>query len=89
MCGSNNCRKFGLYYHEKDDCCDEPISDQRDRIQCAWFGNCPLETSSTSRTEDPHSETAGAVAASTSASTTEDPLFGHYDEETEKLGIDL
>ena len=24
MCGSNNCRKkFGLYYHEKDDCCEK------------------------------------------------------------------
>merc|ERR1711936_514069 len=22
VCGSNNCRKFGEYYHEKDDCCD-------------------------------------------------------------------
>ena len=26
MCGSNNCRKFGLYYHPKDDCCDLPDS---------------------------------------------------------------
>ena len=26
VCGSNNCRKFGLYYHEKDDCCDLPQS---------------------------------------------------------------
>merc|ERR1711936_573248 len=26
VCGSNNCRKFGLYYHEKDDCCDRPSS---------------------------------------------------------------
>ena len=24
VCGSNNCRKFGLYYHDKDDCCDHP-----------------------------------------------------------------
>ena len=24
VCGSNNCRKFGLFYHEKDDCCDLP-----------------------------------------------------------------
>ena len=22
VCGSNNCKKFGFYYHEKDDCCD-------------------------------------------------------------------
>ena len=26
VCGSNNCRKFGLYYHEKDDCCERPQS---------------------------------------------------------------
>merc|ERR1712227_587951 len=24
VCGSNNCKKFGNYYHEKDDCCDLP-----------------------------------------------------------------
>ena len=24
VCGSNNCRKFGAYFHEKDDCCDRP-----------------------------------------------------------------
>merc|ERR1712131_10614 len=24
VCGSNNCKKFGIYYHEKDDCCDLP-----------------------------------------------------------------
>ena len=23
VCGSNNCLKFGLYYHEKDDCCEK------------------------------------------------------------------
>jgi len=23
-CGSNNCKKFGAYYHEKDDCCEKP-----------------------------------------------------------------
>ena len=26
VCGSNNCKKFGSYYHEKDDCCDLPES---------------------------------------------------------------
>ena len=26
VCGSNNCRKFGLYYHEKDDCCERKPS---------------------------------------------------------------
>merc|ERR1739838_120154 len=24
VCGSNNCKKFGLYYHEKDDCRERP-----------------------------------------------------------------
>ena len=23
----NNCRKFGLYYHEKDDCCEKPSNE--------------------------------------------------------------
>merc|ERR1711936_395533 len=23
VCGSNNCKKFGAYYHEKDDCCEK------------------------------------------------------------------
>ena len=26
VCGSNNCLQFGLYYHQKDDCCEEPTS---------------------------------------------------------------
>ena len=26
VCGSNNCKKFGTYYHEKDDCCENPSS---------------------------------------------------------------
>jgi len=26
VCGTNNCRKFGLYFHEKDDCCEKPSS---------------------------------------------------------------
>ena len=25
-CGSNNCLKFGSYYHPKDDCCERPSS---------------------------------------------------------------
>merc|ERR1712025_1286587 len=24
VCGSNNCKRFGAYYHEKDDCCEKP-----------------------------------------------------------------
>ena len=26
VCGSNNCLKFGAYYHEKDDCCEKSTS---------------------------------------------------------------
>merc|ERR1711981_1380605 len=26
VCGSNNCKKFGSYFHEKDDCCEKPHS---------------------------------------------------------------
>merc|ERR1712001_522188 len=26
VCGSNNCRKFGAYFHEKDDCCERATS---------------------------------------------------------------
>ena len=28
MCGSNNCKQFGAYYHEKDDCCEKPKSEE-------------------------------------------------------------
>jgi len=24
VCGSNNCKQFGAYFHEKDDCCEKP-----------------------------------------------------------------
>ena len=26
VCGSNNCKQFGHYYHEKDDCCEKKPS---------------------------------------------------------------
>ena len=26
VCGSNNCKQFGHYYHEKDDCCERPAN---------------------------------------------------------------
>ena len=26
VCGSNNCKQFGHYYHEKDDCCEKATS---------------------------------------------------------------
>merc|ERR1719411_1006393 len=29
VCGSNNCLQFGLYYHEKDDCCEKPTNVSR------------------------------------------------------------
>merc|ERR1712087_581025 len=32
MCGSNNCKKFGSYFHEKDDCCERPTGGN-DRYQ--------------------------------------------------------
>ena len=28
VCGTNNCKKFGAYYHEKDDCCERPSRPQ-------------------------------------------------------------
>ena len=36
MCGSNNCKQFGLYYPEKDDCCEIPsvanVVDPKDAV---------------------------------------------------------
>merc|ERR1711971_1246927 len=33
VCGSNNCLKFGSYYHPKDDCCERPRgSSQRQSV---------------------------------------------------------
>ena len=29
ICGSNNCLKFGSYYHPKDDCCERPSSSDK------------------------------------------------------------
>jgi len=26
ICGKNNCKKFALYFHDKDDCCEKPNS---------------------------------------------------------------
>ena len=26
VCGSNNCKQFGQYYHERDDCCELRLS---------------------------------------------------------------
>merc|ERR1712061_782962 len=43
VCGSNNCLKFGAYYHEKDDCCEKssaPIkkSPEFDRTEKQGWG---------------------------------------------------
>merc|ERR1712172_419809 len=44
VCGSNNCKKFGLYYHEKDDCCDVPSAVQSTTESNSFgFGSVPLE----------------------------------------------
>merc|ERR1712223_1457865 len=45
VCGSNNCRKFGAYFHEKDDCCEK-------RLLPLMESNKPIKTikPSTSKT---------------------------------------
>ena len=45
VCGSNNCKKFGLYYHEKDDCCDLPGDTQSvtESIISGVVAGLPLE----------------------------------------------
>ena len=43
VCGSNNCRKFGLYYHPKDDCCDEPSTLSTERPPPVIIPGVPLE----------------------------------------------
>merc|ERR1711936_272494 len=41
VCGSNNCRKFGRYYHEKDDCCEKP-SETETGPSITYYPNTPL-----------------------------------------------
>jgi len=43
VCGSNNCKKFGLYFHEKDDCCDLPSSIPTERPPPVLISGVPLE----------------------------------------------
>eukprot|EP00092_Neocalanus_flemingeri_P006513 GFUD01007020.1.p1 GENE.GFUD01007020.1~~GFUD01007020.1.p1 ORF type:complete len:253 (+),score=60.92 GFUD01007020.1:58-816(+) len=43
VCGSNNCNKFGLYFHEKDDCCDQPSSIPAVRPPPVIVPGAPLE----------------------------------------------
>ena len=33
VCGSNNCKKFGAYYHERDDCCEDPDKIEEVRVR--------------------------------------------------------
>ncbi len=41
VCGSNNCQQFGLYYHEKDDCCDVPDTLQTTtESKLIWVRQC-------------------------------------------------
>merc|ERR1712110_1037594 len=37
ICGSNNCLKFGSYYHPKDDCCERPNSFERHSFSSSGF----------------------------------------------------
>jgi len=43
VCGSNNCRKFGKYFHPKDDCCDEPSTLATERPPPVIVPGVPLE----------------------------------------------
>merc|ERR1712038_1723513 len=43
VCGSNNCMKFGAYYHPKDDCCDIPSSLEIEVEQIKILPNVPFE----------------------------------------------
>merc|ERR1739838_1205992 len=43
VCGSNNCKKFGLYFHEKDDCCDLPSTIPKERPAPVIVPGTPLD----------------------------------------------
>merc|ERR1711892_954408 len=43
VCGSNNCKKFGLYFHEKDDCCDLPSTIPAERPGPVIVPGTPLD----------------------------------------------
>ena len=44
MCGSNNCKQFGAYYHEKDDCCEKPKSEEIMTTTTNPFKNSKIPT---------------------------------------------
>merc|ERR1712038_1735954 len=52
VCGSNNCNKFGHYYHEKDDCCEKPTQVPPESGWTAWseFGSCRVKAGSCKKT---------------------------------------
>merc|ERR1712165_75173 len=52
VCGSNNCKKFGHYYHEKDDCCEKPTQVPPETGWTAWseFGSCRVKAGSCKKT---------------------------------------
>merc|ERR1711970_1482342 len=43
VCGSNNCKKFGRYFHPKDDCCDEPSTLATERPPPVIVPGVPLD----------------------------------------------
>jgi len=43
QCGSNNCGKFGLYFHEKDDCCEKPSANTQASQSEVYIPGTPLE----------------------------------------------
>jgi len=42
-CGSNNCKQFGTFYHEKDDCCQKPSAILTEKPRPVIFPGTPLE----------------------------------------------
>ena len=44
VCGSNNCKQFGHYYHEKDDCCEKPKSKENKKTTTNPFKNSNYPT---------------------------------------------
>ena len=42
-CGSNNCKKFSLYFHEKDDCCEKPSNKSKKAQNEKFVSGLPLE----------------------------------------------
>ena len=60
ICGSNNCRQFGAYYHPKDDCCQRNSSLQsKERVRGLNPG-LPLEKPAGQRCGGRHYEEKGS-----------------------------